>query len=66
LRYRKQSDKAETMTGPVGNRVGIGKDTGANRKEGACHSLARWEKDNMRVVRGNGPFQGLSRTLYFE
>jgi hypothetical protein len=34
------------MTEPVGNRVGIGRDTGANRKEGACHSLARWEEDN--------------------
>jgi hypothetical protein len=31
------------MTGPMGNRVGIGRDTGANRKEEACHSLARRE-----------------------
>jgi hypothetical protein len=31
--------------GPVGNRVGIGRGLGANRKEGACHSLARRDKD---------------------
>jgi hypothetical protein len=30
---------AETSTGPMGNRVGIRRGTGANRKEGACHSL---------------------------
>jgi hypothetical protein len=40
------------MRGPVENKVGIGRDTGANRKEGACHSLARWEKDNMRLGQG--------------
>jgi hypothetical protein len=52
LRYRKQSAKVETMTGPVGNRVGIRRDTGANRKEGACHSLARvlWEADSHSAV----------------
>jgi hypothetical protein len=50
------------MTRPVGNRVGIGRDTEANRNEGACHSLSRWEKDNMRVLRGNGPLQGPSGT----
>jgi hypothetical protein len=34
------------MTGLVGNSVGIIRDTGANRKEAACQSLARWEEDN--------------------
>jgi hypothetical protein len=38
--------KAETMTGTVMNKVGIGRDTRANRKEWACHSLATWEVDN--------------------
>jgi hypothetical protein len=60
LRYRKQLAKVETMTGPVGNRVGIGRDMGTNKKEGACHSLASWEKDNERMVRVNGPLQGPS------
>jgi hypothetical protein len=44
LIYRNQSAKAETLTRPVGNRVGIGRGPGANRKEGVCHSLARMGK----------------------
>jgi hypothetical protein len=31
-------------------------------KRGECHSLARRDEDSMRVVRGNGPFQGPSGT----
>jgi hypothetical protein len=59
LRYRNQSAKAETLTAPVGNRVGIRRGPGANRKEGPCHSLARRVKGQQeRVVRGNGPFLG--------
>jgi hypothetical protein len=42
----------------VGNTVGIGRGLGANRSEGACHSLARKEKDSKRVIRGNCPFYG--------
>jgi hypothetical protein len=30
VRYRNQSAKAEILTGPVGNRVGIGRGPGAN------------------------------------
>jgi hypothetical protein len=41
LRYRNQSAKAETLTRPVWNRVGIRRGLGANRREGAYHSLAR-------------------------
>jgi hypothetical protein len=46
----------------MGNRVGIGRGPGANRKEGACYSLARWVKGHTREreVRGNGPFMGPS------
>jgi hypothetical protein len=61
LRYRNQSAKAETLTGPVGNRVRIGQGLGANRKKGACHSLARREKDSKRVVRGNCPFKKIDK-----
>jgi hypothetical protein len=61
LRYRNQSAKAETLIGSVGNRVRIGRGPEASRREGACHSLARREKDMQeREVRGNGPFKGPS------
>jgi hypothetical protein len=36
LRYRNQSAKTETFTGPMENRVGIVQGPGANRKEGCA------------------------------
>jgi hypothetical protein len=39
----------------MGNRVVIERGPGANRKEGAYHSLARRENDSKRMVTGNAP-----------
>jgi hypothetical protein len=48
----------------MGNRVTIGRDLGANRKEGACHSLPRRGKDMQEIeVRENGPDDGGSKDL---
>jgi hypothetical protein len=44
LRHRNQSAKAETLAGPVGNKVGIGRGPGANRKEGACQTWPGGER----------------------
>jgi hypothetical protein len=62
LRYRNQSAKAETLAEPVGNRVGIGRGPGANRKEGGVPNVVRREKDSKRVVGRNSLMMEAART----
>jgi hypothetical protein len=60
LRYRNQSSKAETLTGPVGNRIGRGLGSQWERG-GNATAWSGGEKDmQAREVRGNGPYKGPS------